>query len=180
MSEEVVEKLTGKQKAFADYYIGEGALNATRSASLAGYAGDDNALAVAGSRLLRNVKVRAYIEEQLKDLVASPNEILTILTRQAKGSLADVLDEDGELDLDDAKRRGVDALLKKVKVTEKYDPVMKTTERKFEYEIYDAQSAAVHLGKVHKLFADRIEHTGANGSDLFATFQIATRPKETE
>lgn len=164
--EEVAEKLTGKQKAFADFYIGEASLNATRAASLAGYSGDDNALAVAGSRLLRNAKVRAYIEDQLKDLVASPNEILTILTRQAKGSLADVLDESGEFDLDDAKRRGVDVLLKKVKVTEKYDPVMKSTERKYEYEIYDAQSAAVHLGKVHKLFADRVEHTGKDGKPI--------------
>jgi phage terminase small subunit len=175
---EIVEKLTGKQKAFADYYVGEAALNATRASGLAGYAGDDNALAAAGSRLLRNVKVRAYIDEQLADLTLSKNEVLTILTKHAKASLADVLDENGEFDLQEAKRLGKDGLIKKLKVTEKYDPVMKTTETKYEYEMYDAQAATVHLGKVHKLFADRIEHTGADGAPLFATFQIATRPTE--
>jgi phage terminase small subunit len=151
------DQLTGKQKMFADFYVGEGNLNATRSAQLAGYAGDDNALAAAGSRLLRNVKVRAYIDEQLKDLAATPNEILTILTQQAKASLADVLNENGDFDLKDAKRRGVDGLLKKLKITETYDPRLKTTERKYEYEIHDKQAAAVHLGRVHKLFIDKSE-----------------------
>jgi phage terminase small subunit len=165
MSEEAVNgnNLTGKQKLFADYYVGECSLNATRAAARAGYAGDENTKAVTGSRLLRNAKVRAYIDEQLKDLAASPSEILTILTRQAKGSLADVLDAHGDFDLDDAKKRGVDTLLKKLKVKERYDPVDKEIERTYEYELYDAQSAAVHLGKVYKLFTDRIEHGGNLG-----------------
>lgn len=153
------KQLGGRMKRFADFYIGECGLNATRAAQNAGYGGDDNALAAAGSRLLRNVKVRAYIDEQLAGLIASPNEILTILTKQAKGSLADVLDENGDFDLKDAKRRGVDGLLKKIKVTKRYDPVAKETETTYEYQIHDAQSAAVQLGKVHKLFADRTEIT---------------------
>jgi phage terminase small subunit len=148
------EKLTDKQKLFADFYVGEAGLNATRSARLAGYKGDDNTLAVTGSRMLRNAKVRVYIDQQLQDLALSSNEVLTILTRQAKASLADVLDENGRFDLADAKDRGVDGLLKKLKVTQGKEW---TT---YEYEMYDAQSAAVHLGKAHKLFTDKTEHSG--------------------
>lgn len=132
-------------------------MNATRAAKLAGYGGEENALAAAGSRLLRNVKIRSYIDKQLKSIIASPNEILTILTRQAKGSLADVLDDDGQFNLKDAKRRGVDGLLKKLKVKETYSPITKETETTYEYEIHDPQSASVHLGKVHKLFTDVME-----------------------
>ena len=89
------QNLTGKQKLFADFYVGEASLNATRAARLAGYSGDENVLAVGGFRLLRIPKIRSYIDEQLKLLTASPSEILNILTKHAKGSLADVLDENG-------------------------------------------------------------------------------------
>jgi len=154
------EKLTDKQKLFADKYVGEGNLNATRSARLAGYRGDDNTLAVTGSNLLRNPKVRVYIDQQLSSLSLSASEVLTILSKQAKASLADVLDDEGGFDLGDAKRRGVDGLLKKMKVKKGAE----WTE--YEFEMYDAQSAAVHLGKVHKLFTDKTEHSGEIGIRL--------------
>lgn len=158
-------ELTAKQKLFADFYVGEGNLNATRSARLAGYRGDDNALAAAGSRLLRNVKIREYVDTQLEKLTLSQNEVLTILTRQAKGSLADVLDDEGKFDLKDAKRRGVDSLLKKLKITETF---LKSgdVERRYEYEIHDPKDAAVHIGKYHKLFTDKHEHAGPNGGPM--------------
>lgn len=156
------KKLTDRQKLFADYYVGEGNLNATRSARLAGYRGDENSLAAAGSRLLRNVKVREYIDGQLKDLSLSESEVLAILTRQAKASLADVLDSSGQFSLDTAKKHGVDGLLKKLKVRHDKDGVS------YEYEMYDAQAAAVHLGKVYKLFTDKIEHGGKIGIEVFS------------
>ena len=166
---------TDKQKLFADFYVGEASLNATRAARLAGYKGDDNVLGVAGSRLLRNAKVRAYIDEQLKDLVISENEVLTILTKQAKGSLADVLDDEGRFDLGDAKRRGVDALLKKLKITETFHK-SGDMERRYEYEIHDAKDAAVQLGKFHKLFTEKHELTGKDGGAI----EVATRVIEPE
>jgi len=153
--------LTDKQKLFADYYVSEGNLNATRSARLAGYKGDDNSLNVQGSRLLRNAKVRAYVDERLSALSLSSSEVLTILTRQAKASLGDVLDDNGQFDLADAKRRGVDSLLKKIKVREDKDGSIT-----HEFELYDAQSASVHLGKVHKLFTDKTEITGKDGDAI--------------
>jgi phage terminase small subunit len=173
MSEETEKKdikLTGKQKLFADYYVGEAALNATRAASLAGYKGDYNTLAVTGSENLRKPNIRAYIDAKLKPLIASPNEILTILTRQAKGSLADVLDDNCEFDMKDAKRRGVDVLMKEIEVKEtvkKDAGGIQILERNFKYKIHDSQSAADKLGKYHKLFTEKHEHTGKDGEPLF-------------
>ena len=63
----LLSKLTEKQKRFADEYLID--LNATR-AYKAAYTGvkKDDAAAVNSSKLLRNTKVLAYIEERQKDL----------------------------------------------------------------------------------------------------------------
>lgn len=37
-------------------------------------------------------------------------------------------------------------------------------------ELHDAQAAKVHIGKVHKLFVDKHEVTGANGEPLFKAY----------
>src|SRR5258708_13032925 len=51
--------MTARQKRFAEAYHAHG--NGTRAAREAGYAGDDETLAVAASRLVRNVKDRRYL-----------------------------------------------------------------------------------------------------------------------
>lgn len=58
--------LTEKQKRFADEYLID--LNATRAYKVA-YPNvkKDDVAAQAGSRLLRNVKVSAYIEKRIKE-----------------------------------------------------------------------------------------------------------------
>lgn len=56
--------LTPKQKNFADEYCAE--QNATKAAIRAGYSKDT--AEQQGSRLLRNVKVRQYIDEKLERL----------------------------------------------------------------------------------------------------------------
>lgn len=164
-------KLTGKQKLFADYYVGEASLNATRAARLAGYKGDENTLAVIGSQNIRNHKIREYIDEQLKDLVISRNEMLTILTRHAKGSLADVLSDDGKFNLKDAKRRGVDGLLKELEIKETVKQSLGDTtilERNYKYKIHDAQSAVDKIAKIQGMIVDKseIEHKGAIVTNL--------------
>lgn len=50
--------LTAKQQKFVAAYTGNG----TEAARLAGYSGDDNALAVAASNLLKDPKIRSAIE----------------------------------------------------------------------------------------------------------------------
>lgn len=59
------QKLTIKQKKFADGYIISG--NATESYKLAGYKySNSNVAGVEGFKLLKNPKIKSYIEEKLK------------------------------------------------------------------------------------------------------------------
>lgn len=152
--------LTGKQKKFADFYVGECNLNATRAAEAAGYRGSYGTLANIGNQNLKKLQIRRYIDSQLDKTSASASEVISILTKHAKGSLADVLNEDGEFDLQEAKRRGFDGLLKKVKVKKFWDKNAEAYETTYEYEIHDPQSAAVQLGKIRGLFTDKVEVSG--------------------
>ena len=80
--------LTEKQKIFADEYLLD--LNATRAYKVA-YPSckKDGTAAAAGARLLRNVKVSAYISEQLEklhsDRVADAQEVMEHLSAVMRG-----------------------------------------------------------------------------------------------
>lgn len=81
-------KLTEKQKAFCDYYIET--LNATESYIRAGYKVKSEASAnSAASRLLRNVKVKSYIDKRLKQIeserIADAKEVMQYLTSVMRG-----------------------------------------------------------------------------------------------
>lgn len=86
--------MTEKQKIFADEYIID--LNATR-AYKAAYPSvkKDNVASAAASRLLGNVKVKAYIDEQLEKLkserVADQQEVLEFLTSVMRGEVTEPL-----------------------------------------------------------------------------------------
>lgn len=85
-------KLTPKQQAFADYYIE--LANATAAYKKAGYSvKSDNAAAVEGSKLLRNPKIKAYIDEHMEQLkserIADQQEILEYLTSVMRGEIND-------------------------------------------------------------------------------------------
>ena len=82
-----MSKLTEKQKAFADYYIES--LNATESYSKAYNKDNRNTCQVEGCKLLRNPKIKNYIDEVMsakdESRIASQDEILQILTDIARG-----------------------------------------------------------------------------------------------
>lgn len=59
----IEQKLTVKQQAFADFYIELG--NATKAYT---NVKKDETAKLAGSRLLTNVNVKAYIDERMKEL----------------------------------------------------------------------------------------------------------------
>lgn len=161
--------LTGKQQAFINAYLGEARFNATEAARIAGYEGNDNVLGVTGHENLRNPKIAAEINRRMNEAAMSANEVLAILSNQARGSLADVLNDEGEFDLAEAKQRGTDKLLKKLKVrrsvrrTKDGEEIEDVTH---EFEIHDPQSAAVHVGKFHKLFTDKHEHSGKDDGPI--------------
>src|SRR5687767_13370369 len=70
------EDLTGKELLFALAYTGEAKFNGTKAARLAGYAGDDNVLAMTASRLLRKDKVSGFIEARLTAAKMTADEVL--------------------------------------------------------------------------------------------------------
>ena len=82
-----MSKLNEKQKAFADYYIES--LNATESYKKAYEVENQSTAESNGSRLLRNAKVRKYIDDTMaskdESRIASQDEVLQILTDIARG-----------------------------------------------------------------------------------------------
>jgi phage terminase small subunit len=84
-----VTRLTEKQLRFVEAYTGQAKGNATESARLAGYSGNERALAVRGSELLRNRKVIQAIEEANAEVrsaaIATREEIQAYLTAMMRG-----------------------------------------------------------------------------------------------
>ena len=80
-------KLTEKQKRFADNYIESG--NATESYKRAGYAGKGNTAEVSACQIIRNPKVKNYIEKRLQQIedakIADLTEVLQRITEIARG-----------------------------------------------------------------------------------------------
>ena len=177
----MAEGLTGKQKAFVNAYLGEAKFNATEAARLAGYSGDDTTLAAVGYENLRKPQIEAEVRARFNEATMSANEVLARLTEIATGRITDFLDEDGAFSLKITKQRGKDHLLKKLKIkrsskkvdslTEGDDDSRETLETSLvhedvELEMYSAHEALRDLGKFHKLFAERIEHSNPDGSPL--------------
>ena len=85
MDKEIESKLTEKQKRFCDEYLID--CNATQAAIRAGYS--ENGAEVRGNELLRNSKVKAYIDELMnekrKPTIATQDEVLEYLTSVLRG-----------------------------------------------------------------------------------------------
>lgn len=175
----VSEELTGKQKAFINAYLGVAKFNATEAARLAGYKGDDTVLAAVGYENLRKPQIEAEVKARFNEATMSANEVLARLTEIAGGQITDFLDEDGAFSLKITKQRGKAHLLKKLKIKRSRKQVETITEgdeesretlesslvqEDVELEMYSAHEALRDLGKFHKLFTERIEHSNPDGS----------------
>ena len=79
------QKLTIRQKAFADFYIELG--NATEAARRAGYS--DKTVRAIGAENLTKPSIKTYIEERLKQIdderIASAAEVMKYLTAVLRG-----------------------------------------------------------------------------------------------
>jgi phage terminase small subunit len=149
--------LTLKEQLFRDYYLGEARGNGTLAAKLAGYDGDDNTLGVTAYHLLRKSKIQNSIQQALNTVKMSADEVLERLSKQARGSLADVLDDNGRFDLQTIKDRGTDGLLRKLKIRKRIERGSDGSETEYvnhDLEIHNSQAALELLGKHHRLFGD--------------------------
>ncbi len=130
-----MQKLTIKQQAFADFYIETG--NATESYIRAGYkVKKKNYAEVEGSKLLRNPKVKAYLDVKLAEIaskrIADATEVLEYLTSVMRGeSKSEIV----------------------VVADDTVHKVQKFPDQK------ERNKAAEMLGKRHRLFTDNLEIT---------------------
>lgn len=160
--------LSTKQLAFVEFYLTH--WNATRAAIDAGYS--ERSARSIGSENLTKPDIQTAIQERLVELKMSADEVLTRLSGHARGSIAPFLRRTPLGDL-----RGFDLsddqplhLIHKVSLTTRTlkDDVI---EEKTALELYDAQAALALLGRHHKLFVDKVEHTGADGESLFKVYE---------
>lgn len=153
----VVTTLTAKQQRFLEHYLIH--LNATEAARLARYAHPNKR----GPELLKNAQIAAAIDERMKEIAMSANEVLVRLTRIARGDLSQYISQDG-LDLERLKAEGDGGLLHKYKQTkrttrkEDRDEVIELEH--LAVELYPADAALVHLGRYHRLFTDNVNQSG--------------------
>ena len=140
-------KLSGlriKQKRFADEYIISG--NATEAYKKAGYSvSSDRVAGVEGHKLLKNPKIKSYIDERLKQLdsekIADQQEVLSYLTSVMRGETQEqTLISIGELG---------------------------QTITDIDVGAKDRIKAAELLGKRHRLWTDKVE-ADISGTVVFA------------
>lgn len=101
-------ELNERQKKFADYVIKLGRSNAKEAAEIAGYS--KKTAGVQANQLLKNLKIKAYIEERIKTaaepreraeaerkLVADGEEVLRFLSATMRGEVKDQFGLDAQL-----------------------------------------------------------------------------------
>jgi len=148
--------LTGKRVVFLNEYLRT--RNATEAARIAGYAVPMQE----GYRLLRNVEIRAEIDRRLTEDAMPVSEALTILAEQANADMSDFVTfypglKLPVLDLEKAHQNGKMRLIKKLKFL---------PDGGVEFELYDAQAAAVWIAKTGGAFTDKQQITGKDGGPV--------------
>lgn len=150
---------TKKQRVFVEEYLQ--CWNAAEAARRAGYS-ERTAYSI-GPRLLKKVEVSEAIQKRIAEKAMSADEVLLRLGDMARGDIGEFMDISSmgfNVSLETAKELGLTHLIKKVKqrttITQKKDGDEEENHW-IELELHDAQMALVHLGRVHKLFTDKID-----------------------
>ena len=149
--------MRAKWRAFVDEYFRLN-MNGTRAYKAVYGVEDDNAAAAHASRLVRNGKVAAEIENRLKAKQMAAEEVLARIAEQARGEYSPYFDDDGRVNVANIVKDGKAHLIKKIKTRTVVDGDELTYVDKVEF--YDSQSALRDLARVHGLFKDQIEHSG--------------------
>lgn len=145
--------LTTKQEVFTEKYLGNG-FNAAKAAREAGYSGDDATIRSIASENLTKPNIQARIRERIDGIAATSNEVLNLLGAHLSADVADFegcFDDEGRLDLKQAKAKGVSRLVKKIKTTTRTisrDDGAQEREVTTHLEFHDSQSAARTLVEI--------------------------------
>jgi len=142
-------KLTHKQQVFIDEYLKS--FNATAAAKAAGYS--PRSAHQMGWENLKHPVVAEAIQQRLADVHMSADEALKLTADIARGDIAELLDDNGTINIGNAKARGLSRLIKKLK----YKRTDQSEET--EIELYNAQDAIRDILKVHGKFMERVDLT---------------------
>ena len=142
-----------RHRLFIDKYFELG-LNATQ-AYMAVYQCDWPTANANGPKLLVNTSVKEEIDYRLEQYALSSAQVLGRLSLQAQSDIGDFASIDSTKDLEDHPLSAVVHKFKKRTWTDKAGD----KHEEVELELYNSQSALVHLGKAHSLFTDKIEHS---------------------
>lgn len=166
--------LTNKQEMFISEYLK--CWNATKAAIAAGYS-KKTAYSI-GSELLKKPEIASHVRARIEANTMTADEVLARLAAHARGDIMDLVDPHTfTLDWDKASERGATNLVKKVKQTIINNEKTEQQTEIFEFEMYDAQAALVHIGKQLGLFVTKTDIT-SDGKPIAIT--INGVPNRTE
>jgi Terminase small subunit len=157
-TDELARALTPKERAFAEFYAGSARGNAARAAEMAGYSKKSKeSLAAQGSRTLRFVKVRAYIDALLSATSRSAAEVTREISEIAFSDLSPYLDTDGRelwLDYQKLKDDGKLHLVAGFEFNKRGDVIP---------VLHNKQAALALLVRVLGMGSEKVEHAGTVG-----------------
>lgn len=156
MADPTKGKLSNKQSAFVEEYLVD--FNATQAAIRAGYA--ENSAASQGSLLLSNPKIEAALAGRMSDKAMAADEVLYRLASQARADISHFINDFGKLDIEKGIMAGFGHLVKSYRESAKGDVSI---------TLVDSQAALAHIARILGLFIDKVEHTGADGTDVKIT-----------
>lgn len=133
------DRLTLKQRLFVEAYLGEAKGNATEAARLAGYKGSNKTLQVVGAENLSKPIISKLLTERVERAAMTADEVLDELTRIAKTDWQQFVDIQ----------------------TGRSGEVIGAT-----LQLKDKLKALELLGRYHKLFTERHEHSGPGGGPI--------------
>jgi len=154
--EAALAELPAKQRKLVIEYLRD--LHQRNAAIRAGYSA--KTAEVQASQILRKLKVQAAVNLGLQLHAMPADEVLARIAAHARGSMDDFLDEGGDIDLQQARKRGKLHLVKARSVTKEGERI----------ELHDAQAALALLAKHHGLLVERVEHSGEIAGKVYAGF----------
>ena len=172
--------LSKKHSAFLDEYLR--IFNGTRAYMRVYPKASERSAGVRAAELLGKVSIQEEYAKRLKELHMGADEVLRLLADHARGDMGEFLDVSGmgfNLDLQEAKAKGLTRLIKKVKQkTTIFSAKSESDEdrevHELEIELYDAQAAAEKIGKHLKLFNDGALAGLPAGSEIIVKVGVDT------
>lgn len=110
-----------------------------------------------GHRVINRPDVKAALEEWRLETLGSPTESLARMQMWARASIADVTDEDGNLDLVKARETGAIHAIKSITYKTWFDKGKGAEVTQTTVELHDAKDAEKILMKYHGLLVDVIK-----------------------